>query len=222
MWLCNSQGFHTCSVCEADAGSWQNLGRWPGACCALPSPEAPPVGEEPAAPWPYLSSLWGANSPPDGKDEGLMDPYCVWRLFLVHGWRHGRSWAAPINDLWGHRQEFMSHSVFCLWLRKKTWPSLQGRSCQRFLSENDHFSGNDTLVKIGQYLHHQILMTLRWWDWSVGQGSLFPPLLTTFLWLWENSLAFHLGFLPIEGRWVYVNNWERQLMNILTKNNYYL
>lgn len=142
MWLCNSQGFHTCSVCEADAGSWQNLGRWPGACCALPSPEAPPVGEEPAAPWPYLSSLWGANSPPDGKDEGLMDPYCVWRLFLGHGWRHGRSWAAPINDLWGHHQEFTSHSLSSAYdLGKKPDPLYKGEAVRDFYQKMTIFLG---------------------------------------------------------------------------------
>lgn len=71
-----------------------------------------------------------------------MDPSCVWRLFLGHGWRHGRSWAAPINDLWGHHQEFTSHSLSSAYdLGKKPDPLYKGEAVRDFYQKMTIFLG---------------------------------------------------------------------------------
>lgn len=216
----------------------RNSGRWPGACCALASlRHHQDCAGDRWHPWAcrerslLLPSLtwahfWGANCPPDEKDEGLMNLYCVWRLFLGHGWRRGRSWAAPLNYRWGRHHWpsgiHVSLSVFCLWLRKKPNPVYKRDAVRDFYQKITIFLGMIHYLKLAN-----ICVIKYWWCWG-GVIKVWDRALSShlswllFLWLCESSLAFHLVFLPVEGRWVCVNNWECQLMNILTKNNYYL
>lgn len=43
------------------------------------------------------AQFWGAHFPSVEEDQGLVGLYHVQRLFLGHGWRDARSWAAPFN-----------------------------------------------------------------------------------------------------------------------------
>lgn len=121
----------------------------------------------------------------------------------------------------GH-QEFTSHSLSSVYDLEKN-PTLYKRDAVRdFYQKITIFLGMIHYLKLAN-----ICVIKYWWCWG-GVIEVWDRALSShlswllFLWLCESSLAFHLVFLPVEGRWVCVNNWERQLMNILTKNNYYL
>lgn len=124
MWLCNSQGLPTCSVCEGRRelagiqGDGQGLAV-PWHCLRHQQGHAGdcwhPWERSLLLPGLAWAHFWGANSPPDEEDEGLMDLYCAWSLFLCCGWRHGRSWAAPLNYRWGHHHWLSgTHVSLCL------------------------------------------------------------------------------------------------------------